>query len=216
LLALLEAGPMTGYELAKQFDRSVDYVWHAQHSQIYPELRRLTEMGLVSATDVPRGPKELATKRSYRLTAQGASELRRWVTEVEAPPPVRDSAYVKATYLEYGSARQAREQFLAHRAHYEQLRDRYERHVDQLERRATALLRRRLAAAPAAAHEAIVAYKVHAYRGLIERVKTEIAWAEQGLELIQRLADADPDGFGAADPVLLPAPLRAPARTRAG
>jgi PadR family transcriptional regulator, regulatory protein AphA len=216
LLALLEAGPMTGYELAKQFDRSVDYVWHAQHSQIYPELRRLTELGLVHATEIPRGSKELATKRSYRLTPEGATELLRWVTEVEAPPPVRDPAYVKATYLEYGSARQAREQFLAHRAHYEQLRDRYERHVDQLERRATALLRRRLAAAPPEAHEAVVAYKVHAYRGLIERAKTEIAWAEHGLELVQRLADADPAGFGTADPVLLPAPLREPAPTSVG
>lgn len=208
LLALLEAGPMTGYELAKQFDSSVDYVWHARHSQIYPELRRLESMGLVAATDVPRGPREVATKRAYRLTRDGAAELRRWVTEIEAPPALRDSAYVKATYLEYGSAREAREQFRAHRAYYEQLRDRFERHVDQLEQRATALLRRRLAAAPRRAHEAIVAYKVHAYRGLIARAKTEIAWAEQGIELVQRLADADPEGFGGTQPVLLPAPER--------
>src|ERR1700712_2197603 len=116
---------MTGYELAKQFDQSVDYVWHAQHSQIYPELRRLEAEGMVVADTVPRG---LATKRAYRLTAGGDAELRRWVTTVDEPAAVRDSAYVKATYLEYGTPRQAREQFRAHRAYYESQRNRYERH----------------------------------------------------------------------------------------
>jgi DNA-binding PadR family transcriptional regulator len=186
LLALLDAGPTTGYELAKQFDQTVDYVWPAQHSQIYTELRRLEAAGMVAAETVPRG---LATKRAYRLTAEGDAELRRWVAEVAEPPPVREPAYVKATYFEYGTPQQAREQFRAHRAHYEAQRDRYERHIDQLERRDTALLRRRLAAAPAAAHDAIVAYKVHAYRGLVARARAEISWAERGLELVDRLAE---------------------------
>ncbi|WP_279581330.1 PadR family transcriptional regulator [Fodinicola feengrottensis] len=45
LLALLEAEPMSGYSLAKFFDQSVAYVWHAPHSQIYPELRRMSRPG---------------------------------------------------------------------------------------------------------------------------------------------------------------------------
>jgi PadR family transcriptional regulator AphA len=202
LLALVEAGPMTGYELAKQFDESVAYVWRAQHSQIYTELRRLEREGLVIAHILPRGARALATKRAYALTGAGGKELQRWVAEVEPPASVRDPAYAKAIYLEYVSPQTARRQFREHRAHYEALRDRWERHVDQLERRATALLRRRLAQAPPTAHEAIVAYKVHAYRGLIERAKTEIAWAERGLELVDRLADAS--GANPAEPVLAP------------
>jgi DNA-binding PadR family transcriptional regulator len=143
--------------------------------------------GLVQAQTLPRGEKALATKRAYELTEAGAAELSRWVAEIEELPPLRDAAYVKATYFEYGSYRQARAQFRAHRAHYEALRDHYELHVEQLERRATALLRRRLGRAPADTHDAVVAYKAHAYRGLIERAKTEIAWAERGLELVDRL-----------------------------
>jgi len=187
LLALVEAGAMTGYELAKWFDQSVAYVWHAQHSQIYTELRRMETAGLVRAQTLPRGEKALATKRAYELTEAGAAELSRWVAEIEEPPPMRDAAYVKATYFEYGSYRDARAQFRAHRAHYEALRDHYELHVEQLERRATALLRRRLGRAPEGTHDAVVAYKAHAYRGLIERAKTEIAWAERGIELVDRL-----------------------------
>ncbi|MEV4316055.1 PadR family transcriptional regulator [Actinocrispum sp. NPDC049592] len=200
LLALIEAGPMTGYELAKWFDQSVAYVWHAQHSQIYTELRRLEAEGMIEAETLPRGEK--ATKRAYALTPAGCKQLQQWVSQVEAPPALRDPAYVKATYFEYGSYREARAQFRAHRKHYEALRDHYEEHVEQLEQRATALLKRRLAKSPASSHDAIVAYKAHAYRGLIERAKSEIAWAERGLELVDRLAA----GQGVDEPVLDPSP----------
>jgi DNA-binding PadR family transcriptional regulator len=206
LLALVEAGAMTGYELAKWFDQSVAYVWHAQHSQIYTELRRLESEGLVVAETRPRGEKALATKRAYVLTQAGADELRRWVGEVEELPGLRDPAYVKATYLEYGSPSEARAQFRAHRAHYEALRDHYELHVEQLERRATDLLRRRLARAPQDTHDAIVAYKAHAYRGLIDRAKSEIAWADRGLELVDRLAEWSGGSADADEPMLPPTP----------
>ena len=188
LLALLEAGPSTGYELAKQFDQSVDYVWHAQHSQIYTELRRLELDQLVVAETQPRGARKLATKRAYSLTDEGMEELRSWVAQRERPAPFRDPAYLKATYLEYGTYDAAREQFRAHREHYLAEGERYRRHIDELERRDTALLQRRLARAPEAAHDAIIAYKVHAYRGLLARARAEVAWADEGLALVDRLA----------------------------
>jgi PadR family transcriptional regulator AphA len=192
LLALVEAGPMTGYEITKVFDRSVAYVWHAPHSQIYPELRRLEAEELVVAHDVPRG--ERATKRAYTLTPAGAAELRRWVADVRPPPRVRELAYLKATYYEYAPPEVARQQFAAHLAHYREQQERWEQHVEQLEARATDLLRRRLAHTPEAARRAVVAYKVHVYRGLIERARTEVAWATEGLALVDRLAaDLPPD-----------------------
>jgi PadR family transcriptional regulator AphA len=202
LLALLEAGPMTGYELAKQFDQSVAYVWHAPHSQIYPELRRLEAEKLVIAHELPRGPNAKATKRAYQLTAEGAAELARWVAEVAPPPNVRDAAYLKATYFEYAAPEVARRQFAEHLAYHQEQEQRWSRHVEQLQARATALLRRRLARAPEPAHEAIVAYKVHVYQGLVERARAEVAWARRGLLLVDEL---DATLSGAPDePVLVP------------
>ena len=80
LLAMLSADPKTGYELTGSFDRTVAYVWHAPHSQIYPELRRMEEAGLVEAEEVPRGPR--GTKRVYEVTDAGLAELRRQASEV--------------------------------------------------------------------------------------------------------------------------------------
>src|SRR5438270_50603 len=110
LLALIEADPMTGYELAKCFDQSANHIWKARHSQIYTELRRMEDQGLVAAETLPRGDKALATKRAYSLTRTGAEELSRWVSDIEPPPSLRDTTYLKATYLEYGSYQFAREQ----------------------------------------------------------------------------------------------------------
>jgi PadR family transcriptional regulator AphA len=187
LLALLEAGPLTGYELAKQFDKSVDYVWHAQHSQIYTELRKLESLHMVSADEQPRGSSATAVKRAYRLAPDGAAELARWVAEIEPKVPHRDPWHVKSLYLEYTSLDQARAQLLAHRAHWQQVRDRYEAHAQQIARRDTVLIRRRLAKAPEDAHEAITAYKLLTYRSLIEHARVEVAWADEGLGLVERL-----------------------------
>jgi PadR family transcriptional regulator, regulatory protein AphA len=188
LLALLDAGPMTGYELAKQFDVSVAYLWHAPHSQIYPELRRMEAAGWITAESLPRGQR--GTKRPYSLTPAGAEELVRWVVEQEATPPVRDPAYLKATYREYGSFDDARQYFRQHRDHHRAAQEHWQRHVARLQRHDTPLLRRRLAQAPPEVHEAVVAYKVHAYEGLIDRARTEVAWAERGLSLVDRLEHA--------------------------
>ena len=69
LLAILAVEPMTGYDLTKHFSRSAAYVWHAPHSQIYPELRKLEAEGLVTAESVARGDR--GVKRTYSITDAG-------------------------------------------------------------------------------------------------------------------------------------------------
>ncbi|MCW2839859.1 MAG: hypothetical protein JWR55_1342 [Aeromicrobium sp.] len=203
LLALLEAGPLTGYQLAKQFDRSVAFTWHARHSQIYTELRRLEHDGFVESAEAPRGGSARAVKRPYSLTRDGAGELERWVTEVEDAAPIRDPWHVKAQYLEFGSYENARRQFRAHREQYVILRDRYERHVEDLRNADTALIKRRLDKAEPSAHRAIVTFKVHAYANLIARARLEISWADEGLSLVDSMELAD-GASGDEEPVHRP------------
>jgi DNA-binding PadR family transcriptional regulator len=187
LLALLEASPMTGYELAKFFDQSANRVWHATHPQIYTELRKLEGEDLIVAEERSRGPNGRATKRTYSLTPAGDRELRDWVARVEEPTQVRDVSYLRATYFEFAPPEAARRQFEMHLAYYDEQRERWERHVEQLRAGATQLLRQRLANSPKEEHEAIIAYKVHAYQGMVARARTEMRWAKRGLELVDRL-----------------------------
>ena len=43
--ALYATGPASGYDLAKSFERSLNHVWQAGHTQIYPELVRWPPTG---------------------------------------------------------------------------------------------------------------------------------------------------------------------------
>ena len=78
LLGQLARGPQTGYGLAKSFASSLNYAWSASRSQIYPELARLLDEGMIRQTaSGPRGSKV------YETTPKGLSELRHWLRETE-------------------------------------------------------------------------------------------------------------------------------------
>jgi DNA-binding PadR family transcriptional regulator len=77
ILGLVAVEPRTGYEIAQLMKAPIGYMWTAQHSQIYPELARLNDAGLVRSTVIQgRGPRD--TKR-YSITTAGRRELAAWV-----------------------------------------------------------------------------------------------------------------------------------------
>jgi len=92
LLTALAERPCSGLELARRFDRSIGYFWHATHQQIYRELGRLEEAGWVLSTAVAQSR---GRKRNYKLLPAGKRELKRWVAEAEDPKPQRDELMVK-------------------------------------------------------------------------------------------------------------------------
>jgi DNA-binding PadR family transcriptional regulator len=92
LVSLLEK-PSSGYELARRFDRSIGYFWHATHQQIYKVLARMEEAGWVEAT-LEAGA-AAPDRRLFCVSAAGRTELDRWLTEPSDPDGVRDSLMVK-------------------------------------------------------------------------------------------------------------------------
>lgn len=78
LLGLLREQPASGYDLLQIFKLSLGNTWPATQSQIYPELGRLADAGLLTVSDEgPRGRKE------YAITEAGLAELRHWLLETE-------------------------------------------------------------------------------------------------------------------------------------
>lgn len=88
ILSLLADGEYSGYDLSKAFDGSVTYIWAAGQSQIYPELHRLEDRGLISGADVPQ--RNRPDKRIYRITDAGRDELIGWAGRSPATVNVRD------------------------------------------------------------------------------------------------------------------------------
>ncbi len=52
LTSLIEK-PSSGYELARRFEKSIGYFWHATHQQIYRELARREEKGWTVSDSAP-------------------------------------------------------------------------------------------------------------------------------------------------------------------
>ncbi|HST71281.1 MAG TPA: PadR family transcriptional regulator [Kocuria rosea] len=191
LLALLSSGPMTGYDVVKQFSTSVGHVWHAPDSQIYPELRKMHAEGLLSSRAVPWGTRG-ATKTEYTITPEGERALRAWQDQPLSYVRERDPAHLKAAYFEWAAPGAAAEQLRAHIAHYEEQRRQALEQIAGLQNRTSPTLARRLAANPEEQWERITRFKVYAYEGQVARAEQEIAWARSGLRLLEELGDPDP------------------------
>lgn len=88
VLGLLTFGrELSGYELKRWADSTLRFYWTAPAmSQIYTELKRLAQRGLVLSREVEGGPTRTTTR--YRVSAAGDRELRRWLADSEPGFPV--------------------------------------------------------------------------------------------------------------------------------
>ncbi len=107
-LGLLAQHPGSGYDLLKRFEKSMANVWPATQSQLYGELNKLADAGLIEVSEVgPRGRKE------YRVTDAGRAELLRWMTHPQDDPPSRSSQLLRVFLLSEIPREKAREHMLA-------------------------------------------------------------------------------------------------------
>src|ERR1700742_1428239 len=106
LAALLE-GESSGYDLAKDFDASVANFWMATPQQLYRELERLAEQGLIEARIVQQ--ERRPNKRLFSLTDAGRDA----VPEITRPPPnpsaIRDELMIKIQASDVGDTAAVRD-----------------------------------------------------------------------------------------------------------
>lgn len=84
LLGFLHAGPMSGWDLAEAAQQSIGDFWSVTRSQVYRELTRLADDGLVEVGE--RGPRD---RRPYTLTDAGREAFLEWLDQEPAPEQVR-------------------------------------------------------------------------------------------------------------------------------
>ena len=185
LLAILRVGPLSGYDLQKQFSQSVGHVWHAPDSQIYPELRKMEQAGLIEGEEQARG--ERGTRRIYHVTDAGEQAFAEWMAAPLDYQRVRDPAHLRAAYLEATTPEAAREFLERHIEVWRGELAQWEGELTHIEHLSNPMLVRRLEVLPDDDRERTIEFKRFAYEGLVERARIEIAWAERGLALVDRL-----------------------------
>jgi DNA-binding PadR family transcriptional regulator len=81
ILGLLIKRPMTGYEIAKEFGYELAEFWYANHSQIYPELKKLTSEGHVVFNIEISG--DILEAKRYTITEKGIKDFTQWILKDE-------------------------------------------------------------------------------------------------------------------------------------
>ena len=174
LAALLE-GESSGYDLAKGFDASVANFWMATPQQLYRELERLAEQGLIQARIVHQ--ERRPNKRMFLLTEAGREAIRQFTRKSPKPSVIRDELMVKVQAADAGDGAAVRG-FIIERLEWAGAKvQRYER------------LRNRLLDGRSEAEYLATAQRVGPYLTLMRGISFEeenIRWATRALAIIEQ------------------------------
>lgn len=93
ILALLTDNPHSGYDLAKDFDQSVNFFWQASHQQIYRELAKLENQGLIRSEIIAQDGRP--DKKLFHITPAGTAHLKQWMAQQCEIMPIKEEILVK-------------------------------------------------------------------------------------------------------------------------
>ena len=126
LLGSLADQPRTGYALLKHFEQSLAYAWPASHSQIYPELARLLDEGLIEQTETGA-----RNSKTYAVTDAGLADMRRWLLETTPDRRVRSDAALRSFFLWLLEPAEAEQQLGEERSYWQGVLDEFRRIEDE-------------------------------------------------------------------------------------
>lgn len=174
LAALLE-GEYSGYDLAKEFDASVANFWMATPQQLYRELERLAEQGLIQARIVHQ--ERRPNKRMFSLTDAGRAAIEQFTARPPKPATMRDELMIKLAAADAGNTSAVRDSVIERLQWATAKLERYER------------LRTRLLAGRTEDEFVAQAERVGPYLTLLRGITLEqenIQWAEHVVAIIER------------------------------
>jgi PadR family transcriptional regulator AphA len=99
---MIRLGRTTGYEIKQLVDVSARFFWSASYGQIYPELKRLEDSGLIRGREAATNGRR---RRAYELTPEGEAALDEWLRSDRRPlMEMRDEGLLKLFFSDSLSA----------------------------------------------------------------------------------------------------------------
>jgi PadR family transcriptional regulator, regulatory protein AphA len=177
MLGLLSIRPMTGYELRKLSEESIQHFWRESFGQIYPSLRALEAQGMVTRTQEMGEVRGRPARQVYALTDAGREALRTWVTAPARLEVPRNELLLKLFFGRQAPAEVNLRQIAERRTMYVEELEGYE----ALEKRIRAAYQGR----PDLPYWLLtLSYGKH-------YTEAEIAWCDEAMEILKGLALAE-------------------------
>jgi DNA-binding PadR family transcriptional regulator len=114
ILGMTRGQPRSGYEIKALVDDTTRFFWAASYGQIYPELKRLSEAGLIEGLDSPTGGRR---RTVYEITADGEEELKAWLRQPPSTFEMREEGLLKLFFADALPRGEAVEILRAMRSH---------------------------------------------------------------------------------------------------
>ena len=92
ILGMVAARARSGYEIKQLVDKSARFFWAASYGQIYPELKRLEDAGLIAGTAAPQGARQ---RTVFKLTGAGRKAAKEWIESEPQTFELRDEGLLK-------------------------------------------------------------------------------------------------------------------------
>ncbi len=119
ILGILHLGPHSGYDIKQLADLSTRHFWATSYGQIYPELKRLSESGLIKSEDASTGTRQ---RTLYHLTAKGKQTLHTWVSNPAIQSlEIRDEMLLKLFFADAMSKKETVAHLEAMRRRHQQV-----------------------------------------------------------------------------------------------
>jgi len=96
ILGFLSFKSLSGYDLKKAFDHSVQHFWPANQSQIYRTLAQMKDEGSVDLEVIERDDR--LDLKIYHITAKGSTELHDWLSTPLPPTDYREPFLIQVYF----------------------------------------------------------------------------------------------------------------------
>lgn len=105
ILGLLQYTDMHGYRIKEHIEQNFGHMWSINYGQIYPNLKKLHDDGLVEMTEMSQNGEKGPPRKLYSITDKGKEAFLKWLeTSPEKPMLLRDPFLMKFVFFGFGNA----------------------------------------------------------------------------------------------------------------
>ena len=109
ILGLLHYQDMHGYRIKRHLEQHFGYMWSINYGQIYPNLKKMEEEGLVTKTEVARTG--TPSRKLYSITEAGKEAFAGWLaSDAQGTSLLRDPFLLRFVFFGFGSKERALDQ----------------------------------------------------------------------------------------------------------
>ncbi len=108
ILGLLHYRDMHGYQLKKTIENQFGHMWTINYGQIYPNLKKLKDEGLVTMIEDANHGEKGPSRKMYSITEKGNRVFREWLESLpEKNMILRDPFLMRFVFFGFGDPKRA-------------------------------------------------------------------------------------------------------------